>query len=1303
MFELRPFLRADVVPPAVSKAALQYVQRMREDGAAADNLPRYLGWDLFNGSKFDPQTNQFTRIGFSPKDGIDGTSATAQALSATARALYNGLNPAAQQQVQEEAKKFVAQTEAGAAARERMDLKQIAQRAEAPPEVDLEDIPDDYGLDILAARGGADARPRVTEIPGGRRVQGVRYQERTSGAEVPLTPDAIAELEGNNVAAALRDLAETTTNPAYKALAERLIPLLRNTKVNIEPELLNKEGDRAAGAASTSGNTIWLDRELGLNEETLLHESVHAATERILAAKPADRTAVQNVAVRELNALWEAAKADSAVKLTPDARGKLSEFVTEALTNPELVQQLKAKPWTIKDAWESFKTILLKAIGVKFPTNAYEAAMASMDTIFSPTLPRSAAQAEAPARFQAAPRTVEETLAEMRRAPEKQSLRAMISGAFGGPGKGPAGANNDYVADFWTRSRTRISDRAATVFDSLNNAVSKEMISAMESRATQVAFKQAEASNQMLPAFFRSGVIKRDPVGGWVVGDPAGAKTAPAEVLPLVEAWGKKRGLSMNDAWADAARLMESGRQYVFREHNRNRAPDDPELPVSMKDAQIDTLYPAYKADEDLAKIKEILDKVRFRLVDQMVEVGRIDADTAKEWKEASEYIPFDRLSDKELGRYEGARFRKKKTVGKGLSALGGLPELVDAGWANRPVGNALENYFGTLGWMMQQVVRTDALNTTLAQLEKIGQAKDAGKVRPPSHKPSARTYRDGQEHFYTVPTIYHAMAFNMQVAPLPKFLEIFGQVSRVLRTSITALPTFTASQLPQDIQRAIIYSGVKDPAALAAKAFANFTALSRQALKGTLPTATPVLSASGVVGDVDFRSDKPGTSLLQEFGYESPTLLKSKAAGKILHRMNELARSGDVAVRQAIYDQTLEETKDRLLALQRAREYINFRTTGAGDTLGILPVMLQTIPFFNAYVQGMDVLFRAFTGRGAVSGLAAKQARAKFLTMAGSLAAFSTMYALAMAGDDEYENIPLDERDKTWVLGGGIGIPVPSEIGIIFKAIPERLVEATLKYGTPEEAAGVLALSSWFKTALKEYGGRLLPVPAAVKPLAEAWVNYSFFTGRELEGTYLKQLDPAQRITSATSEFAKEVVRFTEATGASRALKETLGVELSPIIVDNTLRGYFGTAAGFTLATVDAMFSSKADRPLHHYVGLGSFTYDPVGTRRSDEFYDMREKVTRAHQTLNALVERNPEQAMAYAEANKEKLIAYRAVNSALRQLEKTREYKNWLDTPAAAQQLPGAERLRQKQEVQKYEQELMSFARMARTELRF
>ena len=672
-----------------------------------------------------------------------------------------------------------------------------------------------------------------------------------------------------------------------------------------------------------------------------------------------------------------------------------------------------------------------------------------------------------------------------------------------------------------------------------------------------------------------------------------------------------------------------------------------------------------------------------------MVEVGRLSKAEGQIWKDASEYVPFDRLTEL------NDKIRQQKNIGRGIASLGGLPKLVDAEWVNRPVGNALENYFGTLGWMMEQVVRTDAINKTVAQLEAIGQAEPRGfnqsNIR--DRAKAVKTYRNGQEYWYETPTIYHAVAFNSEVAPMMEFVRVLGTISRALRTSITAIPTFTASQLPQDIQRAILYSGVKDPAALTAKALVNFKILGERALRGTLSTATPGQSAVGLVGDVDFRANDPARSLLEEFGYASPTLLKSKTAGRILHRLNEVSRASDIAIRKAIYDQTMLETKgDELLALQRAREIINFRTTGTGDPLHILPFMIQTIPFFNAYIQGTDVLYRGLTGKGAVSGLARKQALKQFYTVAGSVAAGSMLYALAMSGDDEYENMDLAKRDRTWVLGGGLSLPVPSEIGILFKAIPERVVDAMTKYGTPDQAAGMTAISSWFRAAAMEYGGRLIPIPAAARPVLEAWTDFSFRTGRELEGAYQEGLVPSERVTSATSEFAREVARFSKA---------ALGMEISPIKIDNTLNGYFGTTATLTLATMDALTSDRADRPLHRFVGLAPFTYDPVGTRQLTEFYDLRKEVAQAQNTLNMLMRQSPEMAMQFAEANKEKLMVYKAVNGTLKQLQQTRNYKNWLDTPTAARELSSDERMRRKQEVQAHEQKLVEWNRMARKEL--
>jgi hypothetical protein len=204
--------------------------------------------------------------------------------------------------------------------------------------------------------------------------------------------------------------------------------------------------------------------------------------------------------------------------------------------------------------------------------------------------------------------------------------------------------------------------------------------------------------------------------------------------------------------------------------------------------------------------------------------------------------------------------------------------------------------------------------------------------------------------------------------------------------------------------------------------------------------------------------------------------------------------------------------------------------------------------------------------------------------------------------------------------------------------------------------------------------------------------MNFSMRTGRELEGVYQEGLLPSYRTTGTTSELAKSVARF-----ASDVLK----LEVSPIKIDNTLNGYFGTTAALTLATMDAMTSDRADRPLHRIVGLTPFTYDPVGTRRIGEFYDMREKVVQTQNTLNALMKQNPEAAYRFAEKNADLLIVYKAVNATLKQLKDTRDYKNWLDTPAAAEQYSGEERLRLKQEVQKWEQDLVGWVRDARKDL--
>ncbi len=1451
---LAPFLAPERVTPQAERALEPYVALMNANNAPPDAFPRYLGYDVWNGSTFDRQSGEIKRFGFKP-------SAEFGISRAQASEAFDALTPEAQAQVVEAAQEIYREAQRAAAARTQQIKAEERTRAETPTlDVDSLDLTD--AEKEALAEYGMDRRPRVTETPTGRRVEGTRYQraarpqteteafrrwfgdskvvdkngdplvvyhgtrgnfdtfdigkygktdggwygrgfyfapsakdasmyasvQGTDGANVmpvflsiknpyrvdtsggiaigamrdqfrkqfgqkafdavagtegntntrfsqnvsdwlstrgydgvivtrdgvtreyvafrpeqiksalgnvgtfdptnpdiryqeaplgvPLSPEVLNELNTNGVADALNLLATTTDNPLYAALARRLSRLLGNTKVNIVDDLRNTEGKPAAGAASTSGRDIWLDRVRGLNEETFLHESVHAASEMVLATPAGKRTAVQNVAVKELNSLWDAAKADPDIKLGTDARESLSEFVTEALTNPKLIKDLKAKPWTLGSVWDQFKRTLLKMLGVKVPANMQEAAVAAMDTIFEPPSLRRDAQGRMV--FQLSPAA-------------ETALKALRTGATT-----PLATQAKDQIRRATKIRTQLADKAATILDKVNLAVERGMMTALEGRAFAEVYKQAEAKEQFLPDFYRLGGMDLTQYGTWQV---VQGKAVPVEAIELVKKWGESNGKSFDVAWADAGRLMESARQYKMREYNANARPGEKKLPTT-KNFPIDTLYAEYLNQPELLRAKDILDTVRKDLIENMVSVGRISRATANEWTAVAEYIPFDRKTFDEID----VKIRPQKVTGRGLSAVGRLPEFVDAAVIERPVGNALENYFDVLGWMVQQTVQTNALNKSLKDLERIGEATYLGKTKDRAKNKTlvVHAFKNGEEVFYEVPTQFHHYAFNSAVKPLPKFIEILGKMSRALRTSITAVPTFPLTQLPMDIQRAVLTSGVKNSGQLTKKILQNYAAFSKLAMQGRLQTASKDLTRAAVVGDVDFRANEPTKSLLQELGYADRKTLGSKKLGTLLHRLNEFSRAGDVAVRQAIYDQTIAETNDKLLALRRAREIINFRTSGSGDPLGVTHFMLQTIPFFGAYIQGTDVLYRWIASDTPSSMLEKKAAKQQFVKMAGTIAAGSMAYALLMSGDDEYENTVLEERDSTWIIGGGLGLPVPTEIGIFFKAIPERVVEYFRNQGTPKEQLAMDAITSWMRAAFFEYFGRLAPLPAGTKPVLEAWTGYSFRTGRPLEGMFQKGLDAAYKATDRTSEAAKAVAQTPLALEISKFTKAVFGVEVSPIIIDNTLNGYFGTTAAMTLMATDALLNpDKADRPLHQFAGLGRFTYDPVGIRPQSEFYDLREKVASAQSTLNMLAQRDVKAALEYAEKNKDRLLAYKAVNATLEQLEKTRKYKQYLDTGVAAEEMSGEERLKKKQEVQRIEQGLVSWVRDLRRQL--
>jgi len=843
----------------------------------------------------------------------------------------------------------------------------------------------------------------------------------------------------------------------------------------------------------------------------------------------------------------------------------------------------------------------------------------------------------------------------------KRGLKEMIVGTEkeGDPSRG-------------VKFRVAAADSAAAIEEKFSRTFNGAVRDSMGKINPMGLYRQAQDYSKILLEYFQKGTLTKDKETGLyrAIGTADGA---PADVFPLIYAWGKKTGRTNEQAEQFASRVLEAKRLDEVLKVN-------PDFPKHIPDRDRAILVAEYNSDPAFAKMNAAMDKPRLALIDKMVDVGRLSKEKAAEWKSVVGYVPFDRIED-----FEKKFSTIKKTTGRSPLALTKDPELV--GSFKRPVGNVFENYLNTMGWMVGQVMNNDARIQTLRGLEDLNFTGKPSRV-PGTEGKTAKAYVNGEAMYWELPSRYDVAAFQDLNPPKMAFMRTLGAFSNILRKSVTILPPFALKQVTDDVQRAMLTSGVKNPGALLRMSLANFGKLAVAELRGIQHPIVKEFGALGLTGEYDFEAGKPAVSLLKDLGYRERGRFET-----ILHRLDGITRASDLAVRKAIYDQTLKESNnDRLLAQTRAREFINFRRRGASE---IIAVGTATIPFFNAYVQGMDVLYRAASGKDSSSSVGRAQARQLFWSRAGTVAALSALYALIAGEDEDYQDMDLRTRNGNWILPGGYKIPVPGELGAIFKVIPETVVEYLRRSGTPEEQTALEAIRASAKYMSEQYIERTVPIPQAVKPLIEAWTNYSFFTGRELEGIYQKQQDPSMRTTSRTSELAQAISNFS---------RDVIGVDaVSPIQIDNMLNGYFGsTAALVTMMTDSLLNPTRIDRPLHKYALLSNYLYDPIGTRSLTEFYDEREKVGKANNTLRQLMKTDIARAEAYADAHQEELALESAINSTLEQLERTRAYRKFLNSPDGAADMSKEERESELNEIKKMEVELTGWLREAKNEIR-
>ena len=218
--------------------------------------------------------------------------------------------------------------------------------------------------------------------------EGEEYARGVESISPDLTTAQVSALENNDLRAAFTNMAkDPATSQVNRAVAQRLADMLDDTSVSIQSQVTDENGKAVLGSATS--RRISLSRNGGLSQEILLHEGTHAAVERVLQMPESNLNKQQMVAKRELQALYAAIKNDPKIT-SASAKGSISEFAAEVMSNQTLQRQLQGKKWRLSDAWAGFKSIIMRLLGVDRPETMFGAALQSIDALMIPSSMRTA-------------------------------------------------------------------------------------------------------------------------------------------------------------------------------------------------------------------------------------------------------------------------------------------------------------------------------------------------------------------------------------------------------------------------------------------------------------------------------------------------------------------------------------------------------------------------------------------------------------------------------------------------------------------------------------------------------------------------------------------------------------------------------------------------------------------------------------------------------------------------------------------------------------------------------------------------
>jgi hypothetical protein len=992
----------------------------------------------------------------------------------------------------------------------------------------------------------------------------------------PAVKDAI--LDGRFVEAVER-LAVDSDNPLIRETANDIRRLLTRTKVVTSTDI-TLDGTPVPALFIPAKNTVVM-RPDAIYEEDLIHEAVHAVTIQVLRTPDDKLTPQQRNAKREITAIFKQLEKRRDLK-TEYGISDVEEFVSEMQSNVEFRAAVDKQPW-YKRFWHALTRLWSNAPIAKISDQA----SALVKELYLPSTNVTQGKQAVASIFR-------------REAPPASTI------VGNEPGKLATLKGNL----FGLAGRVQYFDRLGAAEKGIVAAEGAGKLSSTEAFNAQYFMRMGDKVTQAAGQFITDGPVRivADKVGNateYRYESTAGANLV--KVSNALERGAKAGGMNPQEAETMLTVLIAGQRANAVPNGWERLQGKDPAGAKAEYNMYVNKMNanPAVKSamEEAMREYKTYNEG----LLNFAAQTGYLSKDEVRRLNKQP-YVPFYRVEDGNV---------KLFVLGERPITIGNIkdnPDLQQFLGDEKKIQPILTSAVQNTFMLTRMAMHNKATMETTNALYKAGFVSKMGRGAGLANPSTVHYKIDGEDRFAVIDADTFGIPAELIVrgmegikTTIPSIVKMMGIPADILRKFITRSPAYIVRQLVREPVNAFIVSGVDGvPVANALRELAKMQA-GRSPAELALMRGLVVSSNIYTGGEAD----------MQKF-------LNDVAAGrggwdKFLGKLDTMALQVDTATRAAIYNDAIKKGFSEAQAQFRTMESANFGRRGLSSSMQMMSTL---VPFFNAQIQGLDVLYR--TIKGDMPFNQQLEIQRKIAARGAMLFASSLAYAFMMQDDEDYQKAKPEERYSNFFVNipgvkDPLKIPFPFEVGLLFMGLPQAIVDVAMGNATGKEAAKAIG-----KLMLNSAPG---VVPAAPKPIIEAF--YGETTFGPIESAREKLLEAGARFRPGTTELAKTLGSVTGEVG------------ISPLMIEHFVRGYTGGLGVALMSTLNPLLRDPAEgekMPVgaSRQPFIGGLFQPSEGRFLIERAYGRMEDVISAQATYKDLVNRGQQdRALAYAKEN--------------------------------------------------------------------